>query len=142
MSAQRALIVMRGLPGSGKSTHAARIAEQAARDDMTCAIHSTDNYWPLHGGFDASRLPEAHAWNITNAQASMDRGVDVVVIDNTNIIRQHFAPYAQHAALRNYVVREVVIGEFDEQAIELYVVRNVHAVPEHTIRRMAQHFEL
>lgn len=83
------LIIMRGIPGSGKSTMAKSLVKEGT-------IHSTDNViesWGDYNQFfanmveskDFSPLSRAHSKNLTNAIASIKEGKSPVVFDNTNI---------------------------------------------------------
>lgn len=139
---KRTLYVMRGLPGSGKSTRAEAIAA-AHRSHGTVAVLSTDQYWMRAGvyAFDATKLPDAHAWNYRRAVQAMDEKTDVVVIDNTNILRRHFSNYIEAARQRGYAVEEVVIGTFDSEFVRVCYERGVHGVPLATIQWMAYNFE-
>lgn len=135
------LLILRGLPGSGKSTFSKAVIEEAEKNGLTVRVYSTDNYWMIHGRFNPDELPLAHAWNFNRAATAMIDGINVVIIDNTNIKREHFANYIAFGQAHGYDVKERVVGEFTDKAVLEYYYRNIHDVPLHTIKRMAQEFE-
>ena len=133
------LVIMRGLPGSGKSTLAAQLA---GPDGL---VLSTDDFFvDTRTGtyvFDASRIAEAHAWNIRRAGEAMQRGHGVVVIDNTNTQRWEARPYVQHACRWRYVVEvKEPCTSWRRDADEL-ARRNTHEVPVHAIEGMLRRWE-
>jgi hypothetical protein len=96
----RVVYIMRGLPGSGKSTRAAQIAAEAraaagasssssSSSVEPVAIHSTDNYFidPVSGVyvFNVEMLPVNHQKNLDAFCASLAAGVGTVIVDNTNM---------------------------------------------------------
>lgn len=113
-------IVLRGVPGVGKSTYA---------QTHGCAVVSADNYFSSNGEykFNASKLPEAHGQCFRAAISVMTHGQRNLVIDNTNIQREELAPYMLLAQALGYAV-EIhdchPIGGIDSIA-----TRNVHGVP-------------
>lgn len=126
--------ILRGLPGSGKSTEARRLAGVNGR------IHSTDDYFTLggHYQFDVAGLDMCHKLNRIAFYASLSDDVPVVVCDNTNVQRWEFAPYIEAAERAGY---EVVIITMPHPTVEECVMRNTHGVPEATIRRMIEKWE-
>jgi len=106
------LILMRGVPNSGKSFQAKLLAP--ARN-----IFSTDDYFhgtnpgvTRPGGYRenwaGNKLQAAHAWNQGRVHAAMTFDVPLIVVDNTNIKREHAAIYAKMAREFGY---EVEIAE-------------------------------
>jgi hypothetical protein len=99
VAATRVVYIMRGLPGSGKSTRAAEIAAAARAAAATTssssssvqavAIHSTDSYFvdPLTGVYDFNPelLSVNHQKNLEAFCVSLAAGVGTVIVDNTNI---------------------------------------------------------
>jgi hypothetical protein len=97
----RVVHIMRGLPGSGKSTRAAQIAAEAraaaaasnssssSSSVEPVAIHSTDSYFidPTTGvyTFDFERLSTNHECNFNAFCASLQSGVGTIIVDNTNL---------------------------------------------------------
>ena len=156
---QRVLIVMRGVPGSGKSHK----AKQLKGD--TGVIFSTDDFW---GDDDESykanwakaqadgtvwqKLGEYHGKNLARAVAAMDQGISPIIIDNTNIKPKAFKPYVEEAKKRGYSIR---IEESDlpqwkdyrsgkmvqDKAAEFFHKNNQHGVPLQTIRSMLAGFQ-
>ena len=66
------LILVRGLPGSGKSTHARSLG----------ILHlEADQYFMRNGEykFDPMELGHAHSWCIDSTEAALKAGMDVVV---------------------------------------------------------------
>ncbi|MDE1925129.1 MAG: ATP-binding protein [Patescibacteria group bacterium] len=126
--------IMRGVPGSGKSTVAKRIADSGG------VIHSTDSYFYKDGRyqFDLSLLGEYHQKNLQVFSESVCKGVPVVVCDNTNVKREHWEPYAQVARNAGYIVAVVSLPHPEPSAA---AERNTHQVPEHIIRRMIELWE-
>jgi predicted kinase len=131
---KRKLYIMRGLPGSGKSTKAKELAGSLGQ------IFSTDEYFMQDGKyrFDASRLPEYHRRNLDDSTMAMRRGTGVVVIDNTNIEPFHFEKYLESGRLYGYQVEFVEFDptNYSDAKIKELASRNTHQVPESAIRSM------
>lgn len=137
-------IVMRGLPGSGKSSVSKRVQElfqaqntQVVRicTDEILEMCEGDYFW---AGYKMS-LYHGIAYNI--ARGAFNHDVPVVILDNTNIRTKDFESYMFDARQKGYLVRVFTVGSFDESAIQAAVKRNSHNVPEYAIRRMAARFQ-
>ena len=136
------LIVMRGIPGAGKSTKAKSLVGQGK-------IHSTDDVIEAGGDYneffakmiaskDFTPLSRAHSTNLKNAIASMKAGVTPVIIDNTNIKQNESKAYVVAALEMGYAdsnIKFVDIGAAGLEAAEL-AKRNAHGVPLDKIEMM------
>ncbi len=136
------LIVMRGIPGSGKSTKAKSLVGQGK-------IHSTDDVIEAGGDYneffakmiankDFTPLSKAHSTNLKNAMTSMKAGVSPVIIDNTNIKQNESKAYIVAALEMGYAdnnIKFVDIGTAGLEAAEL-AKRNAHGVPLDKIEMM------
>jgi predicted kinase len=141
------LIIMRGIPGSGKSTKAKELVGNGA-------IHSTDEVIEAMGDYnqffanmiankDFSPLSKAHNTNFQNAVTSMKNGVTPVIIDNTNIRANEAKNYIESALTLGYSddnIKFVEIGTGGLLAEEL-AQRNTHGVPLDKIKSMIQAYE-
>ncbi|KAM9853702.1 uncharacterized protein n4bp2l2 isoform 2-T2 [Aulostomus maculatus] len=96
------LILMRGLPGSGKST----MARELLSTDPNGLILSTDDFFAYQDGYcyEAGQLGAAHEWNQRRAKDAMYDGRSPIIIDNTNIQAWEMKPYVQMALERGYQV--------------------------------------
>lgn len=146
-SGTRILIIMRGVPGSGKSFIAKQIISAIYGTQLTqhyfSHVLSTDDFFINRGVycFNKYRLAEAHAWNKNRAQQSMREGVSPVIIDNTNIEVWEMEPYVREGVANGYVVEIVEPNTpWARKANEL-VRRNTHNVPIQTIRKMLDNYE-
>lgn len=122
-------IILRGLPGSGKSTVSKQLDSYAV---------SADRFFLDVNGkyvFDKSKLHEAHEWCFNEFKALVARQAPIVV-DNTNTTRKEYERYSEHAKQNGYTV-SVVTVETDLTDEELSK-RNIHGVPVETIRRMRE----
>lgn len=132
------VIIMRGLPGSGKSTMANKLAEENGG-----VIFSTDNYF-MHDGnylFDASKLGAAHAWNQRKYQEALESGKEYVIVDNTNTTRKEVRPYIMLAQYFGYSVEIMEPDNPDRFNVDLCFIRNTHGVPLVAIQRMKDRWQ-
>lgn len=140
MSKEKRLVIMRGLPGSGKSFRAEEIYEEY----INSVICSTDVFWFNEAGdyvFDGSKLGEAHAWNRGRAAMAMELGVDLVIIDNTNTQAKEYQPYIDMGEEQGYNVEFAMPTTPWAWDVDECAKRNSHSVPREAIQRMYDRFE-
>lgn len=128
----RRLVIMRGLPGSGKTTRAIEIAGE---DGVRL---STDDFYVENGqfNFDPDKLGEAHRWNRRRARKAFELGLSPVVIDNCNVEPWEAHGYLMVALRYGYKV-EVAYPDtpwmFDPAAL---AEKTEHGVPQGIIENM------
>ena len=128
-----ALTLVRGLPGSGKSTFAWAIGLEAIEADQ----FFTDDDGVYQ--FDSSRLAEAHAWCQDRAYLGLEAGQDVTVA-NTFTQRWEMEPYLRmaHKLGSEVSVYDLYDGGQDDTTL---AERNIHGVPLDGIERMRERYE-
>ena len=136
---KRVFFVLRGLPGSGKTTLAKKLAEK-----YNAKIFSTDDLFTINGKycFRPEHLKEYHELTFNKAIHAMNEGHNVI-LDNTNIKKSHYLLYVANACRRGYIVCVKTVGRpKDPESWSVYYDRNVHNVPYSSIRRMGEQFEV
>ncbi|KAK7496517.1 hypothetical protein BaRGS_00012169 [Batillaria attramentaria] len=130
------MVILRGLPGSGKS-YLARAIQGSGE------VFSADDYFIRNGLYEYNKdeLSEAHAWNKQRVKEALERGVTPIIVDNTNVMIWEMLPYAQLADNRGYAV-EVLEPEtpwkFQPKRLAKY---NSHGVPIESIKRMKDRYQ-
>ncbi|NWS92176.1 N4BP2 protein, partial [Toxostoma redivivum] len=133
------LVLLRGVPGSGKSYLARNLLE----DNPGGIILSTDDYFYKHGQYhyDPDCLGEAHDWNRKRAKEAFEMRISPIIIDNTNIQAWEMKPYVTLAQQFKYKVmfREPdTWWKFKPKELER---RNIHGVSKDKIKRMLERYE-
>lgn len=119
------LILVRGIPGSGKTTFARELCDK----NTTLTHLETDMYWENEGiPFNPKYLKEAHEWCQDHARETLRIGMPVVV-SNTFTQLWEMKPYLDMVDGDAVVYR--MTGDYG----------SVHGVPQKTIDRMRSRFE-
>ena len=121
------MILVRGLPGSGKST----VAHSLVGFDFF--HYETDQFWMVDGEykFDMSRIKEAHQWCQDEVRKCLTNGFSPIV-SNTFTTQKEMMPYFQMAKVFGISPQVILCqGQFG----------NIHNVPTDALVRMAERFE-
>ena len=132
---KRTLYIIRGLPGSGKSTMAAALQEHCNIVSQSCSWVEADDYFVGHDGkytYDGSKIGEAHDWCQQEAAKAMQHDYEVVIVSNTSTRLWEMQPYLDMAKAYNYHVQVLHCeGQFG----------CTHDVPAATLSKMAARWE-
>lgn len=115
----KTMYIVRGLPGSGKSTYSKSLGILHFEADM---------YFMRNGEykFDATKLHWAHQWCLKNIQKHLENNYDIVV-SNTFTTLKELRPYVTVAREAG---RRIVLVEVKT------TYGSVHGVPEETMEKM------
>jgi predicted kinase len=130
---EKVLYIVRGVPGSGKSTFAKSLG----------GTHfETDKFFMVDGEykFDGTKIKEAHKWCQDSVNTAMllnhTSGLNsIIVVSNTFTQEWEMEPYFQMANYFDYKVFSIVV-ENRHGGI------NQHGVPEDKIQIMKDRFEI
>ena len=135
------LYLIRGLPGSGKSTFAQELATS-----LDACHHEADHFfqyrrgpsetivWTEEYAFDATKLHEAHCACKGWTGDCMEEGCDIVV-SNTFTTEKELKPYLEMAAKFGYRVTTLIVENRHGNS-------SIHGVPEETMTKMRDRFSV
>lgn len=129
------LILLRGLPGSGKSTLGDVILMWPGN---TPDVLSADNFFTDDKGnynFDPTKLKEAHNDCQLKCAERMKLEISRIVIANTFTQEWEMKPYFDMAERYNYRVHSLIVENRHEG-------KNVHNVPDDKLQQMKERFEI
>lgn len=130
------LHIMRGIPGSGKTTGAKSLGCTMIAADDFHTDEVTGEYM-----FDPKRAAQAHAWCLENAVVFMKKKRQDLCIHNTAIHNWEYATYVEVGLLAGY---DIQIHEYlarTRKDVRICAGRQQHQVPVDVILRMWYEFE-
>ena len=117
------LVVMRGLPGSGRAAIARKLGGE---------IFSADKYFmDSEGNYnrDSKKLGLAHKWNQTQANDAMIQRIPLVIVDNVNLRGWQMKPYVESGLNQGYEIN-LVMPDSPESFDPIYLEKvNKHKIP-------------
>ena len=127
------LILLRGPPGTGKSTLAKEF-QAMVHGIVEVKVFTTDDLLEKNGCYvyDHGKRTEAHKLNQLRAKDAMDQECRVIIVPNTNIQLWEMREYVRYAIFKGY---NVLFGVCEGTHT------NIHKVPEGQIMRMTKQFQ-
>jgi predicted kinase len=126
------IIILRGIPGSGKST-------MVSNNWPSAVVASADHFFRWDGvyKYDPAKISQAHYSCFRTFLTYCQRGEPLIVVDNTCTTIAEVAPYVLAGESFGHRVTILTLSVPPEKAH----ARQVHGVPLHAIERMADVLE-
>jgi predicted kinase len=125
----KVLIIVRGIPGCGKSTFAKLLG---------VAICTTDDFFTDKDGkytWVGAKVGFAHLWCQSKCKKYMSEGISPVIVANTATTKKELKPYYDLAIGYGYKVFSVIVEN-------RHGGKNIHNVPEENVKAMIERFDI
>ncbi len=145
----KTVLINRAVPGSGKTTFSKRIYDAVRDAGLSIAVHSTDEFFMVGNRyeFELTKLGEYHKKNLANFRDSLKNGIDLVVVDNTNLKPWECEPYTLAAREAGYkiVLFNFLPREFEKHLASQQITPDkpdAHQVSAELLERFISEFHL
>lgn len=125
------LIIVRGIPGSGKSTFAKMLTAYSRIFEADQYFYDSDGNYK----WDRNKLHKAHQWCQNQVEKQMGMGTDRIVVSNTTTTEKELKPYLELADKYDYQVHTVIVEN-------RHGGESIHDVPEEAIEKMKNRFNI
>lgn len=144
---KKRIIILRGVPGSGKTAVAEEIAEKYPKRKVK--IISTDDFWYLNEQkeyrFNPKNLYKAHTWNQERfAKLIKQKKLWCIIVNNTNTEKWEMRPYVKTAlegGYNNIEFVQPVTYRWINKDVETCFKTQKYNVPKHVIQAMVDRFD-
>ena len=134
LSPQHSLILLRGLPGSGKTTLATLLSENG-----TYPVYSVDDYFTNRetGKYEFDHRNNHLAYKQCEEQTrqSMQSNIAKIFVHNTFTIAWELETYFKLASEFNYTLFVVTVENYHQQP-------NIHRVTDEQLQKMAEKYKV
>ncbi len=134
MSNHLQLIILRGLPGSGKSTIAQSISEENKYPVFSIDDYFTDPYTKEYA-FDFSKNHLAYKQCELNTEKAMQEKCSKIILHNTFTINWEIEPYFALAKKYSYMVFILTVEKYHNS-------ENLHGISEDQLKKMAEKYKV
>jgi len=167
VSRERRLHIMRGLPGTGKSTMVKEylnamigkeislpvicsadfyFTEKKEKRDPPVVLNRITSWFHVNEvpyNFRPNLLTAAHSQCQCDALNAMAKGLADVIVDNTNCSFAEYAIYIQIARVFDYDIHIIELhdGNVSEEELEYYFERCTHGVPMQQMHNMLNRWD-
>jgi predicted kinase len=130
----KTLIILRGIPGCGKTTFAHFLEEEL---DGCLAFAADDYFTDIEGNYnwDSNKIWEAHAFCKRRVLSAMEIELPKIVVHNTNTTPKEMKDYYELASTHGYRVISLIVENRHGST-------NVHKVPEEVLEKMKGRFDV
>ena len=130
------LILLRGIPGSGKTTLAKLLLQIRGTDEPE--VLSADDFFVDENGeyhFDSSKIKEAHNYCQFRCSERMRQQKAKIIVANTFTQEWEMEIYFEMAKRYNYRIHTLIVEN-------RHGSENIHEVPAEKIKQMKERFEI
>lgn len=143
------VVIMRGVPGSGKSTVAEQIKRHAIEQMGCSAVIVSNDLFPGYyanpkGSYEWTRekAKQAKKYCEHNFHACIMEGIDIIIVDNCHLTHKSYSHFEKAALAAGYeVVFNVNIPVMNLEYVQKCASRNKHNVTERMIYDMIKAWE-
>ena len=130
---EKMLYLVRGIPGSGKSTFAKNLVgekDYCHKEADMFFVDRDGNY-----NFEPSKIKDAHQWCQEEIEFVMKYNHSPVVVSNTFTQDWELQPYYELAIKHGYYVTSIIVEN-------RHGGTNEHGVPDEVLTKMRERFEI
>lgn len=137
------VIIMRGLPGSGKSYFVENLQKNSK--DLNIGVCSADQYFQEKESgyiFNETEISSAHFACQDKFIDFVSKKCNVIIVDNTHLQKWEYQIYQRIALLYGYTSHIVTISLGNEASHKKFHNRCAHKIKPHVFRDMVEKFEI